>query len=49
MVGKSTLGLLERRGLDARILKVGDAFWAGRESERNDDRYSWMQGPGEDR
>ena len=32
--GKSALGFLERSGIEARISDVGEAFWAGRVSER---------------
>jgi hypothetical protein len=32
--GKSAPGFLERSGLEARISDVGEAFWAGRVSER---------------
>jgi hypothetical protein len=41
--GKSSLGFLERSGLEARISDVGGAFWAGHESESDGEKYSWPE------
>ena len=43
--GKSALGFLEHSGLEARISALGEAFWAGCESDSDSlsEKYSWPE------